>query len=68
MKELTVNRVSVVLLDRQEIMDLLGVSRKTIQRAQAEGRLKSRKIGRAFYSSQDEIAVYLDIKAPANRW
>jgi len=51
--------VSLELLTIEEVMDLLRVSRDTVYRLAASGKLPGRKIGRAWRFPKDEIESYV---------
>ena len=61
MKTLQIGRHEEILLDRHEAALQIGVHPRTVQRWQQTGRLKSRRIGRRFYSTDAEILQSLDL-------
>lgn len=62
MKEIKLKSRTEYLYDRRDLIQILGLSRRTIQRAQQEGRLKSRVLGRIYYTSESEVEEFLQLR------
>lgn len=43
-----------------ELADVLGVTAQTIRKYMKEGKLKGRRIGRPFYSTEEEVREFLE--------
>ena len=62
MKDITLKNIAVTMYDRRDIARLFGISLKTVARAQRDGRMPSRKIGRSFYSRDDEVDEFFRLR------